>query len=128
MPWCTGAQGLVGGALGPTAAMCMRAEPQHREPGNEGVHGMLSRWSLCAGRGKRAPWEESNNRLLIAAKYQLHFTGYPLFVLNPSFLQELAVASQGSGWSFTDEGRGKWGWVATEQGSSMQLKVRGMAP
>lgn len=41
------------------------------------------------------------------------------------FPQALAVTHNSSGWTFTDEGRGKWGWVATEEGSSMQLKVRG---
>ncbi len=33
------------------------------------------------------------------------------------------VVQPTNGWNWTDEGRGKWGWVATEVGMSLDFKV-----
>ena len=39
-----------------------------------------------------------------------------------------AAADAPEGWQWTDEGRGKWGFVATEAGRQLRIRVRTCSP
>ena len=52
-------------------------------------------------------------------------SGYDTCMVNAS-LRAISVSPFDEGWSWTDEGRGKWGWVSTKTGSRLRLRFSSM--